>query len=50
MEKYRRAHEDMKNKNNIEYEEQADLKRKYLQGVDILDTLNSKIERQVLGS
>lgn len=44
VEKYKNAHENMKNKHNEEYEERADLKRKYHQGVDMLDKLISKIE------
>ncbi|KAK1435336.1 hypothetical protein QVD17_01097 [Tagetes erecta] len=44
-EKYKIAFESMKNKVNKEYEEQFELKRKYLQGVDTLDKLISKIER-----
>ncbi|KAJ0941651.1 hypothetical protein HanRHA438_Chr02g0096761 [Helianthus annuus] len=38
----------MKNKIGEEYEEQSELKRKYLQGVDTLDKLITKIERQRL--
>lgn len=49
VEKYRIDYENMKNKFYEEYEERSELKRKYLQGVETLDKLNSKIERQVLG-
>ncbi|KAJ0606193.1 putative DNA repair protein Rad50 [Helianthus annuus] len=45
VEKYRVAHQTMKNKIGEEYEEQSELKRKYLQGVDTLDKLITKIER-----
>ncbi|KAI3823111.1 hypothetical protein L1987_04540 [Smallanthus sonchifolius] len=45
VEKYNIAYENMKNKVNEEYEEQSELKRKYLQGVDTLDKLIYKIER-----
>ncbi|XP_024985051.1 DNA repair protein RAD50 isoform X2 [Cynara cardunculus var. scolymus] len=44
VEKYKSAHENMKNKHNEEYEERAELKRKYHQGVDMLNKLISKIE------
>ncbi|KAI7751951.1 hypothetical protein M8C21_008273 [Ambrosia artemisiifolia] len=48
VEKYKVAHQNMNNKINKEYEEQCELKRKYLQGVDTLDNLITKIKRQVL--
>ncbi|CAI9260748.1 unnamed protein product [Lactuca saligna] len=44
MEKYRSAHENKKKKLSQEYEEEAELKRKFHQGVDMLDKLISKIE------
>ncbi|KAI3505731.1 hypothetical protein L1887_27931 [Cichorium endivia] len=47
VEKYRSAHENMKNKLYEEYEEQAELKRKFHQDVDMLDKLITKIDRQV---
>lgn len=43
-EKYKNAHDLMKNKLNKEYEDQAELKRKYQQGIAMLDDLISKIK------
>ncbi|KAL8255468.1 hypothetical protein R6Q59_030535 [Mikania micrantha] len=45
VEKYRIAHQEMKNKFDKEYKEQSELNRKYLHGVDTLDKLISRIER-----
>lgn len=44
VEKYKSAHENMKNRHNEEYEEQAELNRKYHHDVVRLDELISKIE------